>query len=78
MSLPVYDADAHICEPPAVWEKFCEPDYRDRVLSVRMKPDGGDSIWLEGRDLGTSAAPACIPGAYSDPNASWDMILPGS
>jgi hypothetical protein len=29
---PVYDTDAHICEPPALWQEYCDPAYRDLVL----------------------------------------------
>lgn len=74
----MWDADAHICEPPEVWREYADPAFRDRVLQVRKHADGHESLVIEGRDLGTSPAPACIPGAYADPKASWDDILPGS
>jgi hypothetical protein len=31
------DADAHILEPPDLWEQYLEPKYRDRAL--RLVPD---------------------------------------
>ena len=74
---PVYDADAHICEPPAVWERYADPAYRDLVVQCRTT-DGHDQLWASGRTTGMSAAPACIPGAYADPNVTWDDIVPGS
>jgi uncharacterized protein len=75
---PVYDSDAHICEPPAVWERYAEPACRDLVMQCRTRAEGGDVAWAEGRSLGVNPAPACIPGAYKDPNTSWAQILPGS
>lgn len=74
---PVWDADAHICEPPSVWEQYAEPAFRDLVVQQRRSPSGGESLWAGGVDTGTNAAPACIPGAYGNPNASWDDIFPG-
>lgn len=74
----VWDADAHICEPPAVWREYAEPAFRDRVVQVHKHPDGHETLFVGGADLGTNAAPACIPGAYANPSASWDDILPGS
>jgi len=75
---PVYDSDAHICEPPSVWEQYAEPGYRDLVLQSRRVPQGGDAVYVQDRCTGMNAAPACIPGAYKDTGASWDQILPGS
>ena len=74
----VWDADAHICEPPEVWREYADPAYRDLVLQVRKHDDGHETLFCGGRDVGTNAAPACIPGAYGNPNVSWDDILPGS
>ncbi|MFN0026706.1 MAG: amidohydrolase family protein [Acidimicrobiales bacterium] len=74
----VWDADAHICEPPSVWQEYADPAFRDLVVQVRRHPDGRESLVCGGVDTGTNAAPACIPGAYSKANTSWDEILPGS
>lgn len=77
-STVVWDADAHICEPPSVWEEYADPAFRDQVVQVRRHPDGRESLFCGGEDTGTNAAPACIPGAYANPHTSWDAILPGS
>jgi len=74
----VWDADAHICEPPEVWQEYADPAFRDLVLQVRKHADGRESLFAGGNDTGTNAAPACIPGAYANDRASWDGILPGS
>jgi predicted TIM-barrel fold metal-dependent hydrolase len=75
---PVYDADAHICEPPSVWTDYCDPDFRDLIIQTHDKPEGGDSLWANGRDTGVNVAPACVPGAFADPDVSWKDIVPGS
>lgn len=74
----VWDADAHICEPSSVWTEYADPAFRELVVQVRKHPDGRETLFCGGEDTGTNAAPACVPGAYGNPNASWDDILPGS
>ena len=74
----VWDADAHICEPASVWQEYADPAFRDLVLQVRRKPDGTESWWRNGEDTGSTVAPACVPGAYSRADITWDDILPGS
>ncbi len=75
---PVYDADAHICEPTSVWTEYCDPEYRDLILQAGLTEAGKDNLFVEGRPTGTSAAPACIPGSYANSDITWDDILPGS
>ncbi|MDG2113445.1 MAG: amidohydrolase family protein, partial [Actinomycetota bacterium] len=55
-----------------------DPEFRDTIVRVQLKPSGGDEIVIEGVGTGGSAAPACIPGKYADPDVSWDDIVPGS
>ena len=74
----VWDSDAHICEPPSVWQEYADPAYRELVLQVRKKPDGTESWWRNGEDTGSTVAPACVPGAYSRADITWDDILPGT
>ena len=33
------DADGHILEPPDLWERYLEPQYRDRALRIRVGDD---------------------------------------
>lgn len=76
--IPVYDTDAHICEPTKVWEEYCDPVYRDRVLRAGLTAEGKDVMFANGEPTGMSVAPACIPGAYADPTVTWADIVPGS
>ena len=34
------DADGHILEPPDVWEKYMDPQYRDRAIRISKDQDG--------------------------------------
>ncbi len=80
----VIDADGHICEPPAVWEKYADPRYRDDVLQIRVLDRPFGEIFREGRPLAARSglanpAKACIPGAMSpEAGVTWNDILPGS
>jgi predicted TIM-barrel fold metal-dependent hydrolase len=80
----VIDSDGHICEPPAVWEKYAEPRYRDDVLQIRVLDQPFGELFHEGRPLAARSglanpAKACIPGAMSpEVRVTWDDILPGS
>ena len=75
-SVPVYDADAHIAEPPSVWQEYTDPKFRELVMQCR--PVGElDSIFVEDEGIGMSCAPASIPNAYGT-EVTWDDIVPGS
>ena len=46
MSFPgVIDADGHILEPSDLWERYLEPQYRDRA--IRIKTDERELEYLE-------------------------------
>ena len=75
--VPVYDADAHIAEPPSVWEEYADPKFRDQIMQCRIMDDGTDAAFAEGKKLRNGIAPACIPHAYGT-KVTWDDIVPGS
>jgi len=43
------DADGHILEPPDLWERYLEPQYRDRALRIRVDDDGLEYLEIGGR-----------------------------
>ncbi|MGH8597634.1 MAG: amidohydrolase family protein, partial [Gammaproteobacteria bacterium] len=43
------DADGHILEPPDLWEKYLEPQYRDRAIRLRTNADGLEYFEYNGR-----------------------------
>ena len=45
----VVDADGHVLEPPDLWERYLEPEYRDRALRIRQDDDGLEYLEIDGR-----------------------------
>ena len=43
------DADAHILEPPDLWEEWIDPKYRDRALRIRIDEHGLEELEIGGR-----------------------------
>lgn len=50
------DADGHILEPPDTWEKYIDPQFRDRAVRLRTNEDGLEILELDDR-----------PSKYSQP-----------
>ncbi|MGE0682341.1 MAG: amidohydrolase family protein [Candidatus Binatia bacterium] len=44
----IIDADGHVLEPPDIWEKYIDPEYRDRAIRVRHSPEGQEYLEIEG------------------------------
>jgi uncharacterized protein len=45
----VIDADGHINEPPDLWERYLEPQYRSRALRICTGEDGKYYVEIDGR-----------------------------
>ena len=43
------DADGHILEPPDVWRRYLDPEWRELAIRVRRGADGRDFLEIEGR-----------------------------
>ncbi len=43
------DADGHILEPPDLWDRYLEPNYRDRALRIRVGDDGFEFLEIDGK-----------------------------
>ena len=39
----LFDADAHVLEPPDLWDTYLEPRFRNRSIQFRRTPEGIDS-----------------------------------
>ncbi len=59
-SFPVFDCDAHINDPDAIWKDYVEPEYRDAVRQAYWK-DGTQTI-LNGRTPVIGGASSDFPG----------------
>ncbi|HXG19588.1 MAG TPA: hypothetical protein VNN62_11010, partial [Methylomirabilota bacterium] len=44
----IIDADGHILEPPDLWEKYIDPQYRDKAIRVRVNSEGEEYLEIEG------------------------------
>jgi predicted TIM-barrel fold metal-dependent hydrolase len=42
------DADGHILEPPDLWERYLEPEYRDRALRIVLDENGLEELSIGG------------------------------
>jgi predicted TIM-barrel fold metal-dependent hydrolase len=55
----VVDCDSHVMEPPDLWERYLEPEFRDRAIRVVKDPgDGMEVLLIDNQPLlkGTLAA----------------------
>ena len=43
------DADGHVLEPPDVWRRYLEPEWREQAIRVHRGADGRDFLEIEGR-----------------------------
>src|SRR5205814_8902649 len=43
------DADGHILEPPDLWERYLEPQYRDRAVRIRKDERGLEYLEINGK-----------------------------
>lgn len=44
----IIDADGHVLEPPDIWEKYIDPQFRDRAIRVRPGSEGTEYLEIEG------------------------------
>src|SRR5215510_12204116 len=45
----IIDADGHVLEPPDVWARYVEREWREQAIHLRRGPDGRDALMIEGR-----------------------------
>lgn len=43
------DADGHVLEPPDLWERYIDPEFRDRALRIVVDEDGLEELEIDGR-----------------------------
>ncbi len=44
----VFDADAHVLEPPDLWENYLEDKFRDRAIKFRVNEKGVEQLFADG------------------------------
>ena len=45
----IIDADGHILEPLNTWEKYIDPQFRDRAIRIRRDAEGNEYLEFDGR-----------------------------
>jgi hypothetical protein len=58
------DADGHILEPVDLWDKYMDPEFRERRPRFVIDDNGKERLSVEGKLLG-------------NPRAAWDPWAPG-
>lgn len=43
------DADGHVLEPPDLWERYIDPEFRDRALRIVVDDNGLEELEIDGR-----------------------------
>ena len=46
------DADGHILEPPDLWDKYIDPEFRERRPQFTIDENGKERLSVEGKLLG--------------------------
>ena len=44
----LFDADAHVLEPPNLWEDYLESEFRDRAIKFRVNDKGVEQLFVDG------------------------------
>ena len=72
----VFDADSHVVEPPALWEKYLEPDYRTLGKHALWRHEGrsGSYLKVNGEIFRDTGNPNLPRHALWRPGMSWDAI----
>lgn len=42
------DADGHLLEPDWLWERYLDPEFRDRMMGIRVDDDGLEYLLIDG------------------------------
>ena len=45
----VIDADAHILEPPDLWQRYIDPAFRDRPICIKTDERGLEYLEIDGK-----------------------------
>jgi uncharacterized protein len=72
----VFDADSHVAEPPILWEKFLEPEYRvpGRLALWREEGKLGSYLKINGEVFRDTENPNIPNYAIWHPGMTWDAI----
>ncbi|TVR28501.1 MAG: hypothetical protein EA389_00375 [Ilumatobacter sp.] len=63
------DADGHVIEPPDLWERYIDPEYRDRALRIVTDENGLEELEIDGErsTMSRNGFPSTL-GAMGEPD----------
>jgi hypothetical protein len=72
----VFDGDSHVVEPPALWEKYLEPEYRTLGKHGLWRQEGrtGSYLKINGEIFRDTTNPNLPRHALWRPGMTWDAI----
>src|SRR6267142_2619929 len=72
----VFDADSHVVEPPALWDKYLEPEYRALGKHALWRQEGrtGSYLKVNGEIFRDTTNPNLPRHALWRPGMNWDAI----
>src|SRR5579863_6043808 len=72
----VFDSDSHVVEPPALWEKYLDPEYRTLGRHALWREEGrtGSYLKVNGEVFRDTTNPNLPRHALWRPGLSWDDI----
>ena len=62
----VFDGDSHVVEPPLLWEKYLDPEYRTRGKHALWRQEGRTGAYLKvNGEISVSYTHLTLPTIYS-------------
>lgn len=65
------DVDGHVCEPPDLWQKYLEPQYRARAVRIEKTSQGLEGLFIDDQPCievlrGLMAVFSCVGHSFDD------------
>ena len=75
---PVVDADGHVLEPLDTWQKYIDPQYRDRAVRLEHDDNGWEVLMFDNKPLNViRGALGALGGVGSDAEEAEAFFTPG-
>ena len=75
-SFPVFDADSHVVEPPDLWERYVDRDYRALAKQALWREEGetGSYLKVNGKVFRDVGSPNIPRHAIWQPGMTWESV----
>ena len=71
----LFDADAHVLEPPDLWDTYLDPAFRHRSIQFRKNAHGTEQLFVDNELILPNCA-AALGGVELDRNQAMDPRSP--